>query len=80
MAADALGCSRCGSVSQERLRQRAFALGGGGDDEAMCAVCLEKLEAGLLVVALPCAHVYHLDCITEWLKEKNTCPQCVQVI
>lgn len=42
-----------------------------------CSVCLEALQRGDQVVALPpCAHVFHVDCITAWLATKSKCPTC----
>jgi hypothetical protein len=80
LAADALGCRSCAIVSQERLQQNAFSFQPGGDDEALCAVCLEDLEPGVSVVALPCAHTYHVECIGGWLATKNNCPQCLATV
>lgn len=32
-----------------------------------CPICLEPLDGGATVEALPCAHKYHLDCIRKWV-------------
>ena len=43
--------------------------------KAACAVCLCEYaseEAG--VVKMPCAHLFHRDCLTTWLSKQNTCP------
>lgn len=41
-----------------------------------CAICTEScLEAGPCQW-LKCSHVFHMSCISEWLKIKNTCPLC----
>ena len=56
-----------------------------------CAICRNKLtepsieyqaspatanEAGLSIAWGNCGHVYHLDCIQQWLKTRHTCPIC----
>lgn len=41
-----------------------------------CAVCTDNFEVSQEVVALPCAHSYHTDCILPWLKMNGTCPVC----
>lgn len=48
------------------------------DDQgkADCAICMDSVEAGAEVTKLPCEHWFHGDCITSWLKEHDTCPQC----
>eukprot|EP00929_Paragymnodinium_shiwhaense_P056535 TRINITY_DN28291_c0_g1_i1.p1 TRINITY_DN28291_c0_g1~~TRINITY_DN28291_c0_g1_i1.p1 ORF type:complete len:680 (-),score=179.45 TRINITY_DN28291_c0_g1_i1:53-2092(-) len=39
-----------------------------------CSVCLEPMSAGTGVRRLPCAHVFHADCIADWLQVSLTCP------
>ncbi|GAU30369.1 hypothetical protein TSUD_57800 [Trifolium subterraneum] len=49
------------------------------DSEAMtCSICLVDFSVGLEVFRLPspCLHVYHKDCILEWLDRSSTCPMC----
>ena len=31
-----------------------------------CPICLEKIQAGESVTALPCAHVCHNECLSKW--------------
>ena len=31
-----------------------------------CPICLEKVQVGESVTALPCAHVYHNECLSKW--------------
>ncbi|GAU30373.1 hypothetical protein TSUD_57840 [Trifolium subterraneum] len=49
------------------------------DSEAMtCSICLVDFSVGLEAIQLPnpCLHVYHKDCILEWLDRSSTCPMC----
>ncbi|KAI9253490.1 hypothetical protein BDA99DRAFT_443493, partial [Phascolomyces articulosus] len=39
-----------------------------------CAVCKDEFEGTEQVIELPCAHVFHEDCIKPWLKVNGTCP------
>ncbi|CAI9779305.1 unnamed protein product [Fraxinus pennsylvanica] len=41
-----------------------------------CMVCLEEIEKGLVVSTLPCSHIFHSFCISEWLKRSHYCPLC----
>nr|CAI9709272.1 unnamed protein product [Rangifer tarandus platyrhynchus] len=41
-----------------------------------CAVCLEDLVGGDPIRSLPCKHIYHVDCIDEWLTRSFSCPLC----
>lgn len=49
-------------------------------DVGECAVCLERMEVGEWIIPLPCQanvnHCYHRDCITPWLENSRSCPQC----
>jgi hypothetical protein len=42
-----------------------------------CYICLQRLGVGRTV--LMCGHAYHLQCITTWGNNHNTCPACRQV-
>ncbi|KAL2504698.1 RING/U-box superfamily protein [Abeliophyllum distichum] len=41
-----------------------------------CVICQVEYEGGEKLVALPCDHPYHSDCITQWLQIKKICPIC----
>ncbi|KAL5078910.1 hypothetical protein RYX36_007331 [Vicia faba] len=43
-----------------------------------CSICLMGLSNKLVAIQLPspCSHVYHEDCIMNWLDRSNTCPLC----
>jgi hypothetical protein len=50
------------------------------DDEleqgVRCAICLDRLAQGDVVGDIPCEHVFHKDCLKDWLRKKNRCPLC----
>ena len=41
-----------------------------------CSICLSDYVIGELVVALPCACVFHATCIREALTRSTACPLC----
>lgn len=42
-----------------------------------CAICLEKYMSGDEVSSSrQCCHMFHKECITEWLLRKDCCPYC----
>ena len=49
----------------------------GMREEQSCAVCLEHYKKHSNVCGLPCGHVYHHDCILQWLhSDRHCCPIC----
>ena len=48
-----------------------------------CAVCLVQLDSAKPsspLQSLPCQHVFHSECIAEWLRQSLTCPVCRCVV
>lgn len=47
-----------------------------GHSSIDCSICQDPFEVDQSVYKLPCRHVYHVDCVTSWLQQRNTCPLC----
>ena len=41
------------------------------EEEEQCAVCRMEFEPDEEVVMLPCKHLYHGECIAQWLKDRK---------
>ncbi|CAM8935038.1 unnamed protein product [Rhodiola kirilowii] len=41
-----------------------------------CSICIEEYKTGDELLTLPCLHLYHKPCITQWLTHSKTCPVC----
>lgn len=43
----------------------------------VCSICLGDYQLGnMLFVSKHCGHVFHMDCILEWLDKHEECPVC----
>jgi len=58
------------------LRSRAFAEVSRTSRAVSqsCHICLETFEDDDAVTPLLCGHVFHENCISEWLRRSNVCP------
>ena len=45
-------------------------------DQKQCTICLELFKEGENIRRLECLHIYHINCIKNWLKNKDQCPVC----
>ncbi|KAE9596982.1 hypothetical protein Lal_00007774 [Lupinus albus] len=41
-----------------------------------CSICLVEFNGDKKVLAMPCKHMYHQECITQWLQRSGVCPLC----
>jgi hypothetical protein len=59
--------------AQEGALRAARTCSGGGT----CSVCLAEFEEADVVKRLPCSHIFHAECLDEWLSRDHvSCPYC----
>jgi Ring finger domain len=42
-----------------------------------CSICLGNFKLGEILCILPCMHIFHEDCIKNWLSRKKKCSVCL---
>ena len=45
-------------------------------DNKLCAVCQMDFVDGDVLRALPCLHLFHSECVDQWLATNRNCPTC----
>jgi hypothetical protein len=63
-------------VSSANTSQNVCPVCPGDDDTFECTICLTEIVDGEQVGVLPCTHIYHVDCLRQWISRKNSCPLC----
>ena len=51
-----------------------------GGSQTTCAICTDDLIEVSIVFRLPCNHVFHEHCITQWFEMRNMCPLCRMIL
>lgn len=46
------------------------------EDSEKCTICLSQFEVDNDVRRLPCMHLFHKDCVDQWLVTNKLCPIC----
>ncbi len=41
-----------------------------------CSICLSDVEMREETAMIPCGHMFHWSCLSDWLNRQNTCPLC----
>lgn len=62
------------SPSIEGLERVSYIKRDGFQEE--CVICLEEFNTKVEVSWMPCSHLFHSQCIAEWLMRSNQCPLC----
>jgi hypothetical protein len=47
-----------------------------GETNDMCVICQIVFDPEMEVTKMPCRHVYHKECIVQWLRTSHMCPVC----
>ena len=61
------------------LRRKRKKIKEMSDNSKSCAICLEEYKEGDEVAYSrnkQCAHYFHLNCISDWLRRRDECPVC----
>ncbi|KAG9353647.1 hypothetical protein JZ751_011769 [Albula glossodonta] len=48
--------------------------------EQCCAICCCEYVKDEITTELPCHHIFHMICVTLWLRKSGTCPVCRHVL
>lgn len=46
------------------------------DDKVSCRICMEEYEHNVEIKTMKCFHMFHANCIDQWLLRKTSCPLC----
>ena len=46
------------------------------EENKKCLICLEEYVNNDNVIYLPCFHIFHKNCIIQWIKKHANCPLC----
>ncbi|TMW66389.1 hypothetical protein Poli38472_004154 [Pythium oligandrum] len=74
-----------GDVKKERWRQVAVQVlsslpthrwNSRNESDISCIVCQYNFAPGDVALTLPCAHIFHEECVSGWVRENNSCPLC----
>ena len=45
-----------------------------------CGICMDSFHESEELKMLPCDHIFHVDCMNQWIQNNKTCPFCEQAI
>ena len=60
----------------ENVLQNKFAKANDDEIEDNNEICFCMEEKEEEIVELPCKHKFHISCISKWLVNNNSCPNC----
>ena len=50
------------------------------EDCDKCIICQEDFNYGEKTKLLPCGHIFHIECVDQWLIKEKKCPFCNEEI
>lgn len=71
----------CADDAQEPpLKRSRTDEGENKNKNETCPICLADFAEPEYVTTLDCGHIFHLECVDEWITVKKTCPSCRAVV
>lgn len=62
-----------------KFQKRELPVGNPEEEEEeadKCTICLSEFEQEEDVRRLPCMHLFHVECVDQWLMHNKRCPIC----
>ena len=47
-----------------------------GDLLNECSICLDNFDVGQKISELSCHHLFHKECLEQWMQDNHNCPLC----
>ena len=70
-------CIERNTFPHKFIKRTAAAADGEEEEEAdKCTICLSEFEVDEDVRRLPCMHLFHVECVDQWLSQNKRCPIC----
>jgi hypothetical protein len=66
---------RASTQYSNRSSASSSASSPGVDSGQQCSICLETIMSND-IQCLPCTHIFHRHCISRWLEQSTSCPEC----
>lgn len=60
----------------EKIKKNKISSDDITDSDKTCSICLEEFSQEKEIIILDCKHIYHNDCIIEWIYKDTSCPLC----
>lgn len=60
----------------EKIKKNKISSDDISESDKICSICLEDFSQEKEIIILDCKHIYHNDCIIEWIYKDTTCPLC----
>ena len=60
----------------EKIKKNKVSLNDIPDSDKTCSICLEDFSDEKEILILDCKHIYHNECIIEWIYKDTSCPLC----
>ena len=49
-------------------------------DIYQCGICMDNFQNEEKIKKLSCGHIYHNECLNQWIQSNNKCPFCEEII
>ncbi|XP_053615288.1 uncharacterized protein LOC128678057 isoform X2 [Plodia interpunctella] len=48
--------------------------------QILCTICTDPVKQTEILHSTNCGHLFHHNCLAEWIERSNTCPQCRRLV